>query len=310
MKWKHTLLIDIDIFRPEMENNIKKRITAVIVTYNPNEEKLGCIIDNISEQVSSIIIIDNSSTKLSLGIIAKDKVKYTPLGTNRGIAYAQNVGFLEAYKDSDFIITFDQDSNVSNTFINDLYSEYNRLIDAGVNHVACIGPSVINERDGNVYEKYFIGSSEICQGAFAVKSVISSGTLYPVDSFAYIGLNKAHWFIDSIDIEWCYRARSIGYQVIMTRNVTMLHNLGMDDKKLIGGKKINFGAPIRLYYVYRNWIFSLREPSFDLKYKLKIIINIPIKFCLFSTIAPKLERKKYMLKGIVDGFLGRGDKIS
>lgn len=293
-----------------MEKNTKNRITAVIVTYNPNDERLGSIIDNISEQVSSIIVIDNSLTRLSQCITSKDKVKYIHLGENKGIAYAQNIGFLDAYQNSEFIVTFDQDSNVSRTLINDLHREYNKLIDAGIRNIACIGPSVINERDGAIYEKYFIGSNEIHQGAFAVKSIISSGTLYPVDSFAYIGLNKAHWFIDSIDIEWCYRARSIGYKVIMTRNVAMPHNLGVDDKKLIGGKKINFGAPIRLYYVYRNWIFSLKEPSFDFRYKLKLVVNMPIKFFIFSTIPPQKIRISYMLKGMFSGlFNNKGGGI-
>ncbi|ENC1278303.1 glycosyl transferase 2 family protein, partial [Escherichia coli] len=104
-----------------------------------------------------------------------------------------------------------------------------------------------------------------------------------MDVFSAIGFNKAEWFIDSIDIEWCYRARYLGYHVLMTTNVAMKHNLGARDVKLPGGKSINIGSPFRLYYVFRNWIFSLREPQFDIKYKMKILLMMPIKFIIFST---------------------------
>ncbi|HDV2337460.1 TPA: glycosyl transferase 2 family protein, partial [Escherichia coli] len=113
-----------------------------------------------------------------------------------------------------------------------------------------------NERNNARYEKYFKNSTQLNESVYSVKSIISSGSLYSMDVFSAIGFNKAEWFIDSIDIEWCYRARYLGYHVLMTTNVAMKHNLGARDVKLPGGKSINIGSPFRLYYVFRNWIFS------------------------------------------------------
>ncbi|MZI96126.1 glycosyltransferase [Vibrio sp. CAIM 722] len=281
--------------------NLNNRISALIVTFNPNLDHLSQMIEILSQQVSNIIIVDNSPDEMKV-TFNEEVVNYIYLGHNEGIGYAQNVGFFEAYKNSDFIITFDQDSKIDDGLVDSLIKDYFILRDNNIK-VACIGPSVINERDGSVYEKYFKGAEELNNNCYAVKSIISSGTLIPVDSLLRIGINKAHWFIDSIDIEWCYRARDLGYKVIMTRNKKMTHNLGSGDKNLFFGKKINFGSDFRLYYVFRNWIFSLRETCFPLSYKLKIIFNMPIKFLLLATIPPRRGRIKNMLKGIKHGIL-------
>ncbi|WP_176691600.1 glycosyltransferase family 2 protein [Superficieibacter electus] len=288
-----------------MQSSVK--ITALVVSYNPSLELLYKNIISIKSQVDKIILVDNSdSFSIQEGVanlFKKDEdIIIIQLKKNLGIAYAQNLAIMRAIKEnSDFVITFDQDSSVQEGLINCLYEEYNLAKQSLGNKVACIGPSVINERDNVRYEKYFKNSVCLLPTIYSVKSIISSGTLYNTEIFSIVGLNKAEWFIDSIDIEWCYRARYLGYHILMTTKVAMKHNLGAKDISLFFGKSINVGSPIRLYYVYRNWIFSLREPHFPFKYKIKLISMMPIKFLIFSMISPKRKRMSYILKGISDG---------
>ena len=91
--------------------------------------------------------------------------------------------------------------------------------------------------------------------------------------------------------------------LLMTTKVAMRHNLGAKDMKLPVGKSINIGSPFRLYFVYRNWIFSLREPQFELGYKLKLLIMMPLKFVIFSNVSPRKSRMLFMLRGIKDGLM-------
>lgn len=283
---------------------------ALIVTFNPVINSFLKNFSEISKQVDHVIIVDNSNDELIQKSLKErfDSVSDATLmqsGDNLGIAYAQNIGFLQAIKQgAEFIITFDQDSSVQDNLVKNLYEEYEIAKRLGY-EVACIGPSVINERNNNLYDKYFKNSIKLNESMYSVKSIISSGTLYNVDVFAAIGFNKAEWFIDSIDIEWCYRARYLGYHVIMTTAIAMKHNLGSSDKKLPLGKSINVGSPFRLYYVYRNWILSLREPQFELSYKLKLLFMMVVKIFIFSNIHPKKERVSYILRGIKDGILKR-----
>lgn len=265
---------------------------AVVITFNPFLEQFLKNFEAIANQVDRVIIVDNSDDIICQNNLLEyfneaDNVTFVQPRENLGIAYAQNIGFLCAIKTgADFIITFDQDSSVQQGLIKTLYKEYTRIAETGIN-VACIGPSVINERNNSLYEKYFKNSKKINNSSYSVKSIISSGTLYNVDIFSLIGFNKSEWFIDSIDIEWCYRARYLGYHVIMTTATAMSHNLGSHDVKLPFGKSINVGSAFRLYYVYRNWIFSLREPQFGLKYKIKLIIMMPLKLLIFACISPR-----------------------
>ncbi len=286
-------------------------IYALIVTFNPDIIVFSKNLHAIAEQVQTVIIVDNSTDDScinGLKSLHKDKNNVILIQPNKnlGIAYAQNIAFLQAIKSgADYVITFDQDSSVQAGLINALYEEYNRVQKQSSIKIACIGPSVINERNGTLYEKYFHGSTEICESVFSVKSIISSGTLYNTEVFSFIGLNKSEWFIDSIDIEWCYRARYLGYCVLMTKNVSMKHNLGSKDVELVAGKSINIGSPFRLYYVYRNWIFSLKQPQFEIKYKIKLLMMMPLKFLIFANIKPRKARVLFMLRGIKDGLLNR-----
>ena len=290
-----------------MESSLK--IFAVIVTYNPNIDSFIRNLSAILGQVDTIIIVDNSNEEncqvsLKNHVDNINNVILIQPNENLGIAYAQNIGFMQALKsNADFVITFDQDSSVDSDLIDGLYSEYINIKNNYNYKIACIGPSVINERNNARYEKYFKNSTQLNESVYSVKSIISSGSLYSMDVFSAIGFNKAEWFIDSIDIEWCYRARYLGYHVLMTTKVAMKHNLGARDLKLPGGKSINIGSSFRLYYVFRNWIFSLREPQFDIKYKIKILLMMPIKFIIFSTVSPRISRLRFMLKGIKDGLL-------
>lgn len=290
-----------------MESKLK--IFALIVTFNPDIDSFGKNLAAITRQVDKVIIVDNSNDSLSQNGLRdylenKDDVILIQPKENLGIAYAQNIGFMHAIKNNaDYVVTFDQDSSVEDGLIETLYEEYKHVKEQNNIKIACIGPSVINERNNTRYEKYFRNSVKITDSVYSVKSIISSGTLYDVDVFSAIGFNKAEWFIDSIDIEWCYRARYLGYHVLMTTKVAMRHNLGAKDMKLPVGKSINIGSPFRLYFVYRNWIFSLREPQFELRYKLKLLVMMPLKFVIFSNVSPRKSRMLFMLRGIKDGLM-------
>ncbi|WP_429126817.1 glycosyltransferase family 2 protein [Aeromonas media] len=290
---------------------LKLKVYAVIVSFNPDLNVFGKNLATISRQVDKIIVVDNSDCEkkqiaLENYLAGMPYIYLVQPKENLGIAYAQNIGFVCALKDSaDYVITFDQDSSVEDGLINSLFDEFKTVLEGKDIKIACIGPSVVNERTDIRYEKYFHSSTQITETVYSVNSIISSGTLYNVEVFSVIGLNKAEWFIDSIDIEWCYRARYLGYHVLMTTKVAMKHNLGINDIKLPLGKSINIGSPSRLYYVYRNWLFSIREPQFNWKYKIKLLVMMPIKFLIFSVIPPRKSRIIFMLRGIKDGLLKR-----
>ncbi|HBH9906831.1 TPA: glycosyltransferase, partial [Escherichia coli] len=103
---------------------------------------------SISEQVDRVVIIDNSNdlvcqNRLQVMISENENITLIQLNENKGIAYAQNIGFVYSLKaHADFVITFDQDSSVENGLVQSLYEEYLKVKDENDIKIACIGPSV------------------------------------------------------------------------------------------------------------------------------------------------------------------------
>lgn len=286
---------------------MKSKTAAVVVLFNPTKSHILQLINDLKEQCDLVILVDNTPENHPR-VIDKDEmaenVLYEHLGCNMGIAYAQNHGFIKAIEfGCKIFFTFDQDSSISNSFIFDMVNEYEKLAKVSTK-IAALGPLIINERNSLQYDREIKLGTEIDTGVYSVESVISSGTLIPLNALTYIGLNKSEWFIDLVDIEWCYRARYLGWKVLSTKNVALHHNIGMQDVDVIGVRSFAKCSPFRLYYVYRNWLLATREVSFPLKYKLKKLFVMPCKFIIYAFSDNGLSRVKYMLQGIRDGLKG------
>ena len=89
-------------------------VIAIVVSYHPDLSSLEDLLDALLPQVATIMVVDNGS---SVEIAAWSKHRYgnrvvvIPLGNNRGIAAAQNVGINWARNQgARYVVLFDQDS--------------------------------------------------------------------------------------------------------------------------------------------------------------------------------------------------------
>lgn len=285
-------------------------IVAVIVTYNPNIDCLRVLLDNLNNSCVSIIIVDNYSTNEAFKNTAfKSNVELLSLSKNQGIAFAQNVGIEKAIKiDADYILFFDQDSNVSNHFVDDLMSDY-RKIYATHEKIAAIGPRFIDENKGFYFPALRFNkhglidkiSVENISTPIEVSFLISSGTLISVEALKDIGLMKEEFFIDFVDTEWCFRAISIGYKIYMSEQAVMKHSIGDDTLKIY-----NFNIPVhsgfRRYYRVRNLFFMWKMPYIPKILVAKLMVtNFLIQVLLFLLKDKKWDYIKFYVKAIKDG---------
>ncbi|ELB7897547.1 glycosyltransferase, partial [Citrobacter freundii] len=164
------------------------KIFAIIVTYNPDNSVLDEFVRKITHQVSKVIIVDNSEPSQ---VNSYKDVDIVRLNDNVGIAEAQNIGLQKAMDENcDFIFTFDQDSQISDSYCKKMIAEYNKFKDQYP--IACIGPT-INQQSTDHQPKHL----ELAEKDF----IISSGALFPLHAFQTVGMFKADWFIDMIDVE-------------------------------------------------------------------------------------------------------------
>jgi rhamnosyltransferase len=277
-------------------------VFAIIVLYNPD---LIMLIDNLSclrNQVSKLIVIDNSPNRINLNNIPV-KIDFSYYNSNNnGIAGAQNIGIDLAIKNNaKFILFMDQDSCPSNEMVSTLLSDFKKLKNNNIN-IAAIGPIPINSQNNLPYTARLRKSKplQIDNNLYKVNELISSGMLIDITTFDKIGVLDEKLFIDGVDHEWCWRAILNNFQIFQTRNTNILHSLGEGDKTILG-IRIAISSSFRIYYQYRNYIYLFKKSHVPVYWKLNNLIKYSIKYLYF----PFFISFKYFSrinKGILDGF--------
>ena len=128
-------------------------IVAVIVTYEPDPEKLSALLSVLAPQVNSIVIVDNGSGRgLRDDPIASDAgvIELIELKSNLGIATAQNIGIARAKEvGANFVLLSDQDSIPQDTMVSKLLTAIIKKEESGA-LVACVGPRYLDKRRTNL----------------------------------------------------------------------------------------------------------------------------------------------------------------
>ncbi|MDH1518906.1 glycosyltransferase family 2 protein [Acinetobacter johnsonii] len=284
------------------------KIVSVIVTFNPEENRLNKLVSLLIDSQVTVVIVDNNSKKNFFLEEQKYFFKYS-LNENLGIAYAQNIGIKKSIElGASHILFFDQDSHISDHFVDNLMSDYLKIY-ATHEKIAAIGPRFIDKNKGfyfpalrfNKYGLIDKISVQDIKVPTEVSFLISSGTLVSVDSLKSIGFMKEEFFIDFVDTEWCFRAISMGYKLYMSERAVMKHSIGDDTLKIY-----NFNIPVhsgfRRYYRVRNLFFMWKMPYIPKILVAKLMVtNFLIQVLLFLLKDKKLDYIKFYLKAIKDG---------
>src|SRR5215467_8106400 len=90
---------------------------------------------------------------------------------------------------------------------------------------------------------------------------LTSGSLIPTWIFDRIGYFASDFFIDCVDIEFCYRLRASGYYVADSKEAILLHSPGHPEKLSVMGFGISptHHSAVRRYYISRNRIVVYRK---------------------------------------------------
>lgn len=282
-------------------------IFAVIVTFNCEILNLKNLIKSLISQKVSIIVVDNNSNE-NLDLNDLDITKLIKLDKNYGIAKAQNIGISFSIDlGAEYIIFFDQDSTIPNTFISDISFDYFNLKKNDIN-VGLIGPRFIDKRN-NLYQKSIDYSSgkrkyiDVSRINSPVRStlIISSGTFVSTSTICQIGLLKEEYFIDYVDTEWCFRAENLGFSNFVSSSALMFHEVGdgMIKNRFF---QTPLYSPFRRYYIARNAFFMLDEKHIPTSVALRqILVNFFQQIIILLYSKNKFLHFRFFFKGIFDG---------
>lgn len=269
------------------------RISAGIVSYNPDISRLKENINSILPQVEVIFIVDNSSEnidEIKKLCIAEPKVELIENDDNYGIAKALNQMSFSAYKAGyDWILTLDQDT----VSPHDLILKMQPYMDDKELGIIC--PAVYYEG----WEK----CTATKEPTTYVYACMTSASLTRVEAWEKVGGFKEEYFIDFVDNEFCMRLKIHGYKVMRVNGCVIHHRLGVvKHVKFLGLFKINIvvHAPWRFYYIVRNYKLFIDEykailPVTKERIKLMCIIS---KAILVND--KRKDTSKYIYYGLKD----------
>ncbi|WP_407652433.1 glycosyltransferase family 2 protein [Candidatus Methanosphaera massiliense] len=219
---------------------------------------------------------------------------------NSGFAGGNNVAlnYISEKKISDYIVLLNNDTIVSNDFINGLLDKFNESDDTGfvgINHYYYDNRTTLQTVGG--------GKVDLVHGE--AMAITSKGTVHDFDFITGscilmslnilldVGLMSEDFFMYWEDVDWSTIAREHGYKLRVSDYGYIFHKEGASIKSLS-----------RIYYHTRNRIFYMKRHTTGLKY-YKFIIYI-ILYVLKESVTNMTKNSSYsktLLKGLKDGLL-------
>ena len=284
------------------------KVGLVIILYHPDISHLQKLLTALTAGSIPIVLVDNSPKALCQSL--RDGVNYLHYPENIGIAAAQNAGVsLLLEEDCTHVALFDQDSDITLPLVQGLIDGFVSA-EQLVGRIAAVGPQIVCDFDQKPVNPKIQRTKDFHAAYSSVQQIIASGMLLSADSFRRVGGKEEGLFIDGVDHEWCWRARSVGYEIVKLRNVTMRHRQG-DGRHRILGVTFKRGAPIRLYYQARNILLLSRRSYVPVYWKLRNIPALPLRWVVNRWVFDDgLHRGRFFLKGLFDGIKGRTGPIA
>jgi rhamnosyltransferase len=266
----------------------------------------------IAPDVESIQLFANSNlssifTRSCAAAAAPTPVIMVGTGWNVGLGHAYNeAARIAAERNCDMILLLDQDSRVRPGMPARLASSFDR---AGglANRIVVVGPVPAHPATGMAYKcpRSPRWSSGLPSGLTERFFSISSGSLVNIEGFRIAGPYRGDFFIDGIDIEWCFRARKMGLRCVMVHSEYMAHRLGRGLIR-IPLLKMSFvdQAPCRLFTYARNQLLMMRLSHVPIWWKARTIVSLIVRLLFTAALRRESGEVNAILRGIRDGLSG------
>lgn len=291
-------------------------VIAVVVSYQCDLARLMQQFERLLPQVECIVWVDNGSGPDDPAWLAgwpSGRIQPIWLHANTGIGYAQNRGIERALQNgATHVLLMDDDSVPSADMVRKLLQAIGALPDA-----AAVGPYHYDPRRPNAHSPFVrihgLRARWITCGAEQpvppVDHVIASGTLIPAPVLKQVGMMREDFFIDWVDIEWCLRARHLGYKIYGVCSARLEHSLG--DRPISRlGREVQSHAPWRHYYQARNAVLIWRCRWVPFSWKLVSIRRQAVRMVFHSVFAPNpTAHLRMWLLGLWHGLRGVTGKI-
>ena len=273
------------------------KLSIIIVSYNVKDYIKQCLRSiyrsDLSKNLFEIIIIDNDSHDGTVDDIKTsfDDICIIENNLNEGFSKAVNKGIKKA--NGDFICLLNPDviinENTFSTLIN--YLKLN-------NNVGCVGPKIINV-DGTIQhscKRSFPTPLNALFRLFSLDKIFPKSKFFGKYNLTYLDINKIHkvdaisgafmifnksiinqvgyldedFFMFGEDIDFCFRIKNKGYDIVYNPETEIMHYKGESVKS----------APYDMVNIFYN-AMEIYFKKYSNKYPNWKIINFFVKIGLF-----------------------------
>lgn len=278
-------------------------VCAVITTYRPDDE-FPERVQRVCSQVGLVIIVDDGELADNV-VRLRDWFSRTPEiilhhnPVNVGIAASLNTGVLLAKsKGYHWLLTLDDDSLLLPNAVQRLANGLKN--GAWSKPVGVIGMSWTDPGD-NIQSQPASNSISFQEK----RGIITSGSMFAIDTYDRVGPFREEFFIDSVDYDYCLRAREQGYAIVKLDEIGFEHALGRKNAFHFMGRKVGVEShdAFRVYYGFRNsTVLALEYCRRDVLYSMAVLLAHARK--LMRIVICEQDKKlklKEAFRGVRDG---------
>lgn len=274
----------------QIETVAPPKSCAIVVTYKPDITALLKLLGQLNKEVD-FVVIDNGSEDIaqfaeSISVYNRCK-SLIRLEENVGLAKALNQGIQWAIdKRCDYVFLFDQDSSLCDLFVSRMIAAYQEASAFSEKGIAAVGPRLINPQSMRqtpfkLFNRVVLRSDRPFANStvhFTADFLITSGTLIALKYFEDIGGMKENYFIDNVDLEWCFRAKSKGYDLVGTDGAVLYHAIGERSlSPLVRAGIMAQHNPSRTYYSSRNRTHLYSVAYSPIGWKVRDVVRFTLK---------------------------------
>lgn len=279
-------------------------VAIVVLNWQNAPDTLDCLnsVTKLSYDNYHTIVVDNGSKDDSVKQIqsAFPEVNLIALPDNLGYAAGNNAGIRQGIKQgADYIFVLNNDTLLAPDTLQKLVSvaEKNPQVGMVGPKMYCYQPddmifaagSVIEWRKGDIFHRGMFIADEIWSDNIApepVDFITGCGVLVRRELIETAGPLDLSFFLNYEDVEWCVRARRMGYEVWYTPDAILWHKISAT---------LGEASPANTYYMTRNALFFFWLNSTPINRWLTTfrIIARTIYTTLTWTIKKQYQNEKY-----------------
>ncbi|MFO7537324.1 MAG: glycosyltransferase family 2 protein [Chloroflexota bacterium] len=254
-------------------------LSIIIVNWNVRELLAACLRSLQSQRSElrlQVIVVDSHSADDSVAMVRRDFpwVELIACEENVGFPKGNNLGLGQA--NGRYLLLLNPDTEVVGEALATMVAYAEAHPDVGA-----LGPQLLNP-DGSVqssrrrfptlatalFESSWLEpfAPASILGHYYVQDVADDETavvdwvtgaclLVRREVVAQVGGLDEAYFMYSEELDWCYRIKAAGWQIIYLPTAQVIHHVGKSSEQAVTARHINFQrAKLRYFYKYHGWL--------------------------------------------------------